>query len=92
MELFKLEDNYVNLKCVFCGCLSLSSLADISKWNIDNQEHENTNFDSQGNNKSFEFYGFYGTDVEYFVNISEISGYMYQDKDDEDTLLTYLKL
>ena len=36
LELFKLEDNYVNLKYIFYNCSSLSSLEDISKWNTNN--------------------------------------------------------
>ena len=36
LELFKLEYNYVNLKYIFYNCSSLSSLPDISKWNINN--------------------------------------------------------
>ena len=36
LELFKLEYNYVNLKYIFYNCRSLSSLDDISKWNIIN--------------------------------------------------------
>ena len=36
LKLLKLENNYVNLKCIFYNCRSLSSLPDLSKWNIDN--------------------------------------------------------
>ena len=36
LELFKLEDNYVNLKYIFYNCSSLSSLPDLSKWNTNN--------------------------------------------------------
>ena len=35
LKLLELEYNYVNLKYIFYNCSSLSSLPDISKWNID---------------------------------------------------------
>ena len=39
-------NNITNMSCMFCGCKSLSSLPDISKWNTSNV-----------NNMSYMFYG-----------------------------------